>query len=82
MKIENIYLSKEGKIMDNLDVTFKTPKELKKKLPEKYRKEIGIVISGRSEIRPMLFFLKKCMEDGFRENGASALIDFSPHLTK
>lgn len=68
--------------MDSLRLNLKTPKKFYKKLPKKYHEVIGVTISGEKEIRPMLFFLKKCMEDGFRENGASALIEFVPHLTK
>ena len=82
MKIENIYLSKEGKVYDNLHITLKTPKELKKQIPKKYRKELELDLTGIKELRPVLFFLKKCLEDGFRENGASALIDFIPRLTE
>ena len=82
MKIENTYLNKEGKVEDSLRLNLKTPKEFYKKLPKKYHEVIGLTIYGAPELRPMLFFLKKCMEDGFRENGASALIDFMPHLVE
>ena len=82
MKVENIYLNEEGKVEDYLRLNLKTPKKFHKELPEKYHEAIGLTICGAKEMRPMLFFLKKCMEDGFRESGASALIDFCPHLTK
>jgi hypothetical protein len=62
-----------SKMHEEINITFKTPKGLD--VSKEYKESIGLCITfpeGASEIG---YFLEKCLEDGFRENGATAVIE-------
>lgn len=63
---------------DEMRIEFRTPKKLKKGVPKRHRKSIELTITFRRDCDQIAEFIKKCLEDGFRDNGASAVIDFTP----
>ena len=63
---------------DEMRIELRTPKKLKKDVPKRIKKSVNLTITFRPDASALGEFVKKCLEDGFRDNGASAVIDFTP----
>ena len=67
-------------IFEHMNVTFKTPKKLRDSIPKRYEDVIELTITFPEDSEAIGYFFKDCLEDGFRENGVSVLVDFTPRL--
>lgn len=65
-------------MFEQMSIEFRTPKELKGVVARRHKKSIELSISFRRDCDQIAYFIKKCLEDGFKDNGASAVIDFKP----
>ena len=61
-----------SKMHEEISITFKTPKGLD--VPEEYKDSVGLCITCPETASEIAYFIEKCLEDGFRENGATAVI--------